>query len=233
MRYDSNFWTTGTYWRFLYPIRFLKVYIEIRKVVNRFHHDMTPQKNFAVHAYLQILTLLLTAGGVIQIAETTYDGSNMDTFAGEWTFFNACFNSLLLFVAMNYPAADNPLTKVFVMLLIVLLLIVVPYQLSIFFDIYGSYSSYEYTVMMPSKRRRHIVLCGDLTPNRIEQFFNEIFHDDHDAVDTRVAVISNDDPSSDLVALLSDPFISKRTTFLKGITFACVFVIYIRVYFRK
>ncbi|RHY13888.1 hypothetical protein DYB36_005129, partial [Aphanomyces astaci] len=65
-------------------------------------------------------------------------------------------------------------------------------------------------------RMKHIVLCGDLTPNRIEQFFNEIFHEDHDLVDTRVAVMSDEDPSSDLVAMLLDPFVAKRTTFLKG-----------------
>ncbi|KAF0691188.1 Aste57867_17536 [Aphanomyces stellatus] len=211
---EYNFWTTGTFWRFIYPIRFLKVYVEVRRVINRFHNDMTPLTLFAVNAYLQIFCLLFTSGGVIQIAETTY--GDMDTFNGEWTFFNSCFNSLLLFVAMNYPTADNTLTKCFVMFLIVLLIIVVPYQLSIFFDIYGSYSSYEYAVLTPSKRMKHIVLCGDLTPNRIEQFFNEIFHEDHDLVDTRVAVMSDEDPSSDLVALLLDPFISKRTTFLKG-----------------
>ncbi|KDO31181.1 hypothetical protein SPRG_03799 [Saprolegnia parasitica CBS 223.65] len=211
---DYNFWTTETYWRFVYPLRFLKVYIEVRRVINRFHNDVTPMTLFAVNAYLQILCLLFCAGGVIQIAETTY--GDMDTYNGEWTFFNACFNSLLLFVAMNYPTADNPLTKCFVMFLIVLLIIVVPYQLSSFFEIYGSYSSYEYDVLKPSRRMKHIVLCGDLTPNRIEQFFNEIFHEDHDLLDTRVAVLSDDEPSSDLVALLLDPFIAKRTTFLKG-----------------
>ncbi|CAK5150666.1 unnamed protein product [Aphanomyces euteiches] len=211
---DYNFWTTGTFWRFIYPIRFLKVYIEARRVINRFHNDMTPLTLFAVNAYLQIFCLLFTSGGVIQIAETTY--GDMDTFSGEWTFFNSVFNSLLLFVAMNYPTADNNLTKCFVMFLIVLLIIVVPYQLSKFFEIYGSYSTYEYAVLTPSKRMKHIVLCGDLTPNRIEQFFNEIFHEDHDLVDTRVAVLSDDEPSSDLVALLLDPFIAKRTTFLKG-----------------
>ncbi|OQS05090.1 calcium-activated potassium channel subunit alpha-1 [Thraustotheca clavata] len=209
-----NFWATESYWRFIYPIRFFKVYIEVRRVINRFHNDMTPMTLFAVNAYLQILCLLFCAGGVIQIAETTY--GDMDTYEGEWTFFNSCFNSLLLFVAMNYPTADNTLTKCFVMFLIVLLIIVVPYQLSSFFEIYGSYSSYEYDVLKPSKRMKHIVLCGDLTPNRIEQFFNEIFHEDHDLIDTRVAVLSDDDPSSDLVTLLLDPFIAKRTTFLKG-----------------
>ncbi|OQR91427.1 calcium-activated potassium channel subunit alpha-1 [Achlya hypogyna] len=211
---DYNFWTSDSYWRFVYPLRFLKVYIEVRRVINRFHNDVTPMTLFAVNAYLQILCLLFCAGGVIQIAETTY--GDMDTYSGEWTFFNSCFNSLLLFVAMNYPTADNPLTKCFVMLLIVLLIIVVPYQLSSFFEIYGSYSSYEYDVLKPSRRMKHIVLCGDLTPNRIEHFFNEIFHEDHDLIDTRVAVLSDDEPSSDLVALLLDPFIAKRTTFLKG-----------------
>ncbi|ETW01212.1 hypothetical protein H310_06801 [Aphanomyces invadans] len=211
---NYNFWTSGTFWRFIYPIRFLKVYVEGRRVINRFHNDMTPLTLFAVNAYLQIFCLLFCSGGVIQIAETTY--GDMDTYNGEWTFFNSCFNSLLLFVAMNYPTADNTLTKCFVMFLIVLLIIVVPYQLSIFFEIYGSYSAYEYAVLTPSKRMKHIVLCGDLTPNRIEQFFNEIFHEDHDLVDTRVAVLSDEDPSSDLVAMLLDPFVAKRTTFLKG-----------------
>ncbi|RHY33853.1 hypothetical protein DYB32_001366 [Aphanomyces invadans] len=213
-RLSRNFWTSGTFWRFIYPIRFLKVYVEGRRVINRFHNDMTPLTLFAVNAYLQIFCLLFCSGGVIQIAETTY--GDMDTYNGEWTFFNSCFNSLLLFVAMNYPTADNTLTKCFVMFLIVLLIIVVPYQLSIFFEIYGSYSAYEYAVLTPSKRMKHIVLCGDLTPNRIEQFFNEIFHEDHDLVDTRVAVLSDEDPSSDLVAMLLDPFVAKRTTFLKG-----------------
>ncbi|KAF1322508.1 Calcium-activated potassium channel subunit alpha, partial [Globisporangium splendens] len=211
----NTLWYDDSYWRFVYPLRFVKCYVELRAVLSRCHGFMTPVKQFALLCYLQIVLIIAGAAGIIQIAETS-DGVHNTTDMGEWTFFNSFFNSVLVFVTIQTPPADNVLAKVFVGVLVVVLILIVPYQVSRVLDLGKTFSQYELTAFKPSGTSKHIVLCGDLTPSRIDHFFSEVFHDDHDIVDINVVVLSEDEPSTPMIALLMDPFFEKRTSFIQG-----------------
>ncbi|RLN89910.1 hypothetical protein BBJ28_00019317 [Nothophytophthora sp. Chile5] len=167
-----------------------------------------------------LVTLALTiiiagAAGIIQIAETSdskYSAGNL----GEWTFFNSFFNSVLAFVTIQSPPADNALAKFFIGGLVLVLILIVPYQVSQILSLGSSFTPYELATHTPSPSSKHIVLCGDLTPSRIDHFFREVFHDDHDLVDINVVVLSEDEPAASLIALLMDPFFDKRASFIQG-----------------
>jgi potassium large conductance calcium-activated channel subfamily M alpha protein 1 len=188
---------------------------EMTAVLNRCHSQMTPVTQFALLSYFQIFAIISIAAGIIQITETS-DGQHQTTFDGDWNFFNSFFNSVLVFVTIQTPPADNVLSKVFVGILVIVLIIVVPYQISKILDIGKSYTPYELASFKPSKRAKHIILCGDLTPTRIDHFFREIFHDDHDMVDINVVVLSEEEPSTNMITLLMDPFFEKRTSYIQG-----------------
>lgn len=211
----STLWYDDSYWRFVYPMRFVKCYLELRAVLSRCHGLLTPVKQFAILCYIQIVLIIAGAAGIIQIAETS-DGVHSVTATGDWTFFNSFFNSVLVFVTIQTPPADNVLAKVFVGVLVIVLILIVPYQVSRVLDLGKSFSQYEVTNFKPSGNTKHIVLCGDLTPSRIDHFFSEVFHDDHDIVDINVVVLSEEEPSTSMVALLMDPFFEKRTSFIQG-----------------
>ncbi|RHY84143.1 hypothetical protein DYB35_001032 [Aphanomyces astaci] len=188
-RRDSSFWHGGGYLRLIYPIRFLKCSMEIRAVLHRGRSFMSPVMLFGLMAYFKFLSVIFVAAGVIQITETSFSADV--TNDGDWTFFNSLFKSILTFVYVDYPPAENPVSKIIVGTLLVFLLIIIPYELSKLFDINSLYSSYEHDTYHPSQHSKHIVICGDLTPQRIEQCFWE-------------------------VALLMDPFFAKRAVYIQG-----------------
>ncbi|TYZ62224.1 hypothetical protein PybrP1_002084 [[Pythium] brassicae (nom. inval.)] len=208
-------WYDDSYWRFVYPVRFAKCYLELHAVLSRCHGLISPVKQFAMLCYIQIALIVAGAAGIIQIAETS-DPDKGNSATGDWTFFNSFFNSVLVFVTIQTPPADNVLAKVFVGVLVIVLILIVPYQVSRVLDLGKSFTQYELTSFKPSGTTKHIVLCGDLTPSRIDHFFGEVFHDDHDVVDVNVVVMSEDEPSASMVALLMDPFFEKRTSFIQG-----------------
>ncbi|KAE9021789.1 hypothetical protein PR001_g13303 [Phytophthora rubi] len=208
-------WYDISDWRFVYPMRFAMCYIEAKAVLSRCHGLMSPVQQFAMLCYLQLTIIIAVAAGVIQIAETAdekYANGNL----GEWTFFNSFFNSVLAFVTIQSPPADNPLAKVCVGALVLVLILVVPYQVSQILALGSSFSPYELASHTPSPTSKHIILCGDLTPSRIDHFFREVFHDDHDLVDINVVVLSEEEPATSLISLLMDPFFEKRASFTQG-----------------
>lgn len=200
----------------MYPLRFLKCYLDLKAVLSRCHPRLSPVRMFAMLCYLQIILIIAGAAGIIQIAETS-DGTNLGaTDLGEWTFFNAFFNSVLVFVTIQTPPADNPLAKVFVGVLVIVLILVVPYQVARVLDLDKTFSPFELVRVKTSPDSRLVVLCGDLTPSRIDHFFREVFHDDHDQADLHVVVLSEDEPATAMRALLMDPFFEKRVGFVLG-----------------
>uniref|UniRef100_H3HBR9 Uncharacterized protein n=1 Tax=Phytophthora ramorum TaxID=164328 RepID=H3HBR9_PHYRM len=208
-------WIDISYWRFVYPMRFAMCYIEAKAVLSRCHGLMSPVQQFAMVCYLQLTIIIAVAAGVIQIAETA-DAKYANGDLGEWTFFNSFFNSVLAFVTIQSPPADNPLAKFCVGALVLVLILVVPYQVSQILALGSSFSAYELATHTPSPTSKHIILSGDLTPSRIDHFFREVFHDDHDLVDINVVVLSEEEPATSLIALLMDPFFEKRASYIQG-----------------
>ncbi|RLN89005.1 hypothetical protein BBJ28_00004127 [Nothophytophthora sp. Chile5] len=215
LRLTLTLWYGESWWRFVYPIRFAMCYLEGKAVLSRCHSYLTPVRQFAFLCYLQIMCILLGAAGVIQVAETM-DGTLSVKNLGEWTFFNAFFNSVMTFVTIDRPPSENALSKVFVGVLVCIFILVIPYQISNVMDLSSSISTYEQASYKPTKSSRHVVLCGDLSGSRIQHFFREIFHYDHDLVDVHVIVLSEEEPPTSLKALLLDPFFAKRVWFIQG-----------------
>ncbi|CAH0473350.1 unnamed protein product [Peronospora belbahrii] len=214
IRYHT-FWYGESWWRFIYPLRFAMCYLTGKAVLSRCHAYLNPVRQFAFLCYLQIACILLGAAGIIQVAETM-DGTLSVKNLGEWTFFNSFFNSVMTFVTIDKPPAENNLSKVFVGMLVCVFILVIPYQISSVMDLSNSVSPYEEASYKASSKSRHVVLCGDLTASRISHFFHEIFHNDHDFVGIHVVVLSEEPPATSLKALLLDPFFAKRVRFVQG-----------------
>lgn len=189
--------------------------MDLKAVLSRCHPYLSPVRQLAMLCYLQLVFIIAGAAGVIQIAETS-DGSLSATHLGEWTFFNSFFNSVLVFVTIQTPPADNTLARCSVGVLVIVLILIVPYQVARVLDLGANFSPYESTVFKPTRASRHVVLCGDLTPSRIDLFFREVFHDDHDQADITVVVLCEEEPAPSMRALLMDPFFDKRVRVVLG-----------------
>ncbi|GLE05569.1 hypothetical protein PINS_up014601 [Pythium insidiosum] len=114
---------------------------------------MTPVRQFAILCYIQIVLIIAGAAGIIQIAETSNNPLSV-THTGDWTFFNSFFNSVLVFVTIQTPPADNVLSKIFVAVLVIVLILIVPYQISQVLDLGKSFSQYQLASFVPTSRAK-------------------------------------------------------------------------------
>lgn len=67
-----------------------------------------------------------------------------------------------------------------------------------------------------SKRSAHVIICGDLKSTSITEFFNEIFHEDHQSDNLHAVIIQPDQPSKEILDILRDPLRSLVVTYLEG-----------------
>jgi hypothetical protein len=66
------------------------------------------------------------------------------------------------------------------------------------------------------KRSQHIVICGDIRSLSIQEFFGELFHEDHENEDLNVVLLQPDTPSVEIALMLRDSVMSLYITYLQG-----------------
>ncbi|KAJ1437251.1 hypothetical protein B484DRAFT_392857, partial [Ochromonadaceae sp. CCMP2298] len=78
-------------------------------------------------------------------------------------------------------------------------------------------SVYARTVYMPkSSNSKHVVVCGDISSVSLEEFFGELFHDDHETVGLVAVLLLPTPPSSELVILMEHSPYFSSVLYLEG-----------------
>ena len=63
---------------------------------------------------------------------------------------------------------------------------------------------------------KHIVICGDLTSTSLSDFFEELFHEDHENYNLNVVLLLPDPPTVEMILLLRDPKYVFTVNYLEG-----------------
>ena len=62
----------------------------------------------------------------------------------------------------------------------------------------------------------HVLVCGDVKSSSLEEFFQELFHEDHDINNLYAVVLQPDSPTYEMEQILRDPTFSNTVTYLEG-----------------
>jgi hypothetical protein len=62
----------------------------------------------------------------------------------------------------------------------------------------------------------HVVICGELGALSLSEFFDELFHEDHENLNLHAVVLCPNEPSAEMGFLLRDPVYSMNITYLEG-----------------
>lgn len=62
----------------------------------------------------------------------------------------------------------------------------------------------------------HVVICGEMNALAIKEFFEELFHEDHENLNLHAVVLCEEAPNSEMDMLLRDPMYSMNITYLEG-----------------
>jgi hypothetical protein len=97
-------------------------------------------------------------------------------------------------------------------------IITVPQMTNELIEKMGLMSVYARAFYIPKTRStQHVLICGDLNSSSIHEFFEELFHEDHDATNLHAVVLHPGLPSHEMQAIMKDPKFMLSVTYLEGI----------------
>lgn len=111
-------------------------------------------------------------------------------------------------------SAQTALGQAVMMVSIGIGIIVIPSELSALSELLWARS--EFSGSYDLQRGEHVILCGDLTVERMIGFLSEFFHPDHGKANVKMVLLSPVEPSVDLKVLLRSVFYKQMVIYLNG-----------------
>ena len=107
------------------------------------------------------------------------------------------------------------LGQAFVSVMIVISLVVVPYETNQLASILSSASKYARISFTPDPEQRHVILIGAVNHNSLEHFLHEFYSST--STNMRVVVLGTTPPSPDIEKIISDPAVFEgMVTYIEG-----------------
>ena len=67
-----------------------------------------------------------------------------------------------------------------------------------------------------SLNSKHIVICGDLSSASLNDFFGELFHEDHENIDLNAVILLPNPPTVEMIFLMQNPKFTLSMYYLEG-----------------
>jgi hypothetical protein len=67
-----------------------------------------------------------------------------------------------------------------------------------------------------SKHSTHIICCGDMASSSLQEFFSELFHEDHNNTNLHVVILQLEQPNVDMKKIINDKLYTVSITYLQG-----------------
>jgi hypothetical protein len=67
-----------------------------------------------------------------------------------------------------------------------------------------------------SRNSKHIVICGDLSSTSLNDFFGELFHEDHENIDLNAVILLPSPPTVEMIFLMQNPKFVLSLSYLEG-----------------
>jgi hypothetical protein len=111
----------------------------------------------------------------------------------------------------------TPVGRFFAMFMIGFAIISVPKMTNGLIEKMNLQSVYARAVYTPKSRSsRHIVICGDLSSTSLVDFFEELFHEDHENADLNAVILLPSPPTVEILLMLRDPKYMLSLSYLQG-----------------
>lgn len=177
-----------------------------RLVLNAFFSSF---HSFAGEVALYALVFMLFFASMMQFLEAE-DQLQFHT----WTYFIVVTVSS---VGYGDIVPKTLLGRIFVMAIIGMAIISVPTVTNELIEKMNLQSTYMRATYAPeSKNGKHIVICGDLTSTSLQDFFQELFHEDHENVDLSAVMLIPLPPTIEIIFLMRNPQFFLQLQYLEG-----------------
>ena len=114
---------------------------------------------------------------------------------------------------------ESELGRFVTMIMITFAIVMVPQMTNELMETVKRQSIYARNSFRPKGKastHSHVVICGEMNALAIKEFFEELFHEDHENLNLHAVVLCEESPNAEMDALLRDPMYSMNITYLEG-----------------
>ena len=186
--------------RILRALRIRRKLAKIEDVVERFMGELL----------LSIIVMILFFASVMQFLEYTYQPHAYHT----WMYYIWVTISTVGYGDITPRSTQG---RVAAMGIIGFSIISIPNMTNELIEKMALQSVYMRNAYNPkTKRSKHVVICGDLTSTSLDEFFGELFHEDHENVDLNAILLLPSPPTTEIIFLLRDSSFFLNIQYLEG-----------------
>ena len=186
--------------RILRALRFGRKLARIQDAVERFVGEIS----------LNIVVMILFFAAVMQFLEATFQPHDYHT----WMYY-----IWVTIATVGYGDITPKSTqgRIAAMMMIGFSIISIPKMTNELIEKMSLQSVYMRNVYVPkTQQSKHVVICGDLTSTSLDEFFEELFHEDHENVDLNAILLLPSPPTTEMIFLLRDSSFFLNLMYLEG-----------------
>jgi hypothetical protein len=132
----------------------------------------------------------------------------------EWAYFTVY---VVATVGYGDLSAGTTPGRYAVMSIVAFAVFMVPQMTSELLELMNMRTIYSRMSYVPKgKSSQHIVICGDMRSMSIDEFFGELFHEDHENIDLNAVLLQPSPPSVEMSLMLRDHTMSLYLTYIQG-----------------
>jgi hypothetical protein len=186
--------------RILRALRIRRKLARIQDAVSRFLAEIT----------LSMICMILFFASVVQFLEAHLQPLPYHT----WMYF---IWVTICTVGYGDISPRSQQGRVAVMAIIGFSIIFIPKMTNELIEKMALQSVYMRNVYVPkSNNSKHVVICGDLSSTSLDEFFEELFHEDHENADLNAILLLPTAPNTEIIFLLRDSTFFLNLMYLEG-----------------
>lgn len=159
---------------------------------------------------LNIIVMILFFAAAIQFIEFEYQDNDFHT----WIWYIWVTISTVGYGDISPVTTQGRLAAMFI---IGFSIITIPKMTNELLEKMALQSVYARAVYSPKTRNsKHVIICGDLSSTSLNDFFEELFHEDHENTDLYAVILLPRPPSVEFIFLMRDSHYFLQLTYLEG-----------------
>ena len=186
--------------RILRALRIRRKLAKVQDAVERFMGELV----------LSVIVMILFFASVMQFLEYTYQPHDYHT----WMYYIWVTCST---VGYGDITPQSPQGRVAVMCIIGFSIISIPKMTNELIEKMALQSVYMRNSYTPKTREsKHVIICGDINSTSLNDFYEELFHEDHENTDLNAIMLLPSHPTTEMIFLLRDSTYSLNLMYLEG-----------------
>ncbi|XP_048590244.1 calcium-activated potassium channel subunit alpha-1 isoform X4 [Nematostella vectensis] len=154
-----------------------------------------------------LLALLFAFGGLVHLLENTGDPWDFSV-RQDWNYYECIYLLVVTMSTVGYgDYSPNTYVGRFIMMIFICIgLGIFATHIPYFMEYFASHTPYHATYKI-AEGRKHIVICGHITQDTVDNFLRDFLHEDRSNINTNVVILGRTFPDPELERIIKKNFV--------------------------